>query len=198
MGAGVTVQSAVTSRHDVCASRPEEPLTGTRQRRSSSIEATGRREIHSDSSAIETTREGRGVQENWAVPTGAIQRLRCSFGVGPAFTILFVDDDQHVLAVIAEALSAKGFRVLATDNGYDALRLIAEDYVDVLFTDVVMPGINGIELAKQAKLLNPALKVMLETAYFSRAAEASAIGKLLFKPLRADQIETEIRDLLSA
>jgi two-component system cell cycle response regulator CpdR len=117
--------------------------------------------------------------------------------VRQAFTILFVDDDQPVLTVIAQALSAKGFRVLATDNGDDALRLVAEEHVDVLFTDVVMPDINGIELATRAKLLNPNLKIILETGYFSRAREASAVGKLLFKPLRADQIESEIRDLMA-
>jgi DNA-binding NtrC family response regulator len=111
---------------------------------------------------------------------------------------LFVDDDQPVLAVIAEALSARGFRVLAADNADDALRLLAQEHVDVLFADVVMPGINGIELAKRAKLLRPDLKVLLETGYFSRAAEAKSVATLLFKPLRADQIEVEIRNLLNA
>jgi DNA-binding NtrC family response regulator len=118
--------------------------------------------------------------------------------VGQAFTVLLVDDDQPVLAITAEALSVRGFRVLATDNGYEAMRLLAQEHVDVLIADVVMPDINGIELAKQAKLLRPNIKVMLETGYFSRAEEAKSVGKLLFKPLRADQIEAEIRNLLSA
>jgi two-component SAPR family response regulator len=118
--------------------------------------------------------------------------------VGQALTILFVDDDQLVLAIIAEALSVRGFRVLATDNGNDAMRLLAQEHVDVLFADVVMPDINGIELAKQAKLMRPHLKVLLETGYYSRAEEARSVGKLLFKPLRADQIEAEIRGLLTA
>jgi DNA-binding NtrC family response regulator len=116
--------------------------------------------------------------------------------VGQGFTILFVDDDQPVRAIIAEALSARGFRVLVADNADEALRLLAQEHVDVLFADVVMPGINGIELAKQAKLLRPDLKVLLETGYFSRAVEAKSVATLLFKPLRADQIEAEIRNLL--
>lgn len=102
------------------------------------------------------------------------------------------------MAIIAEALSARGFRVLATDNADEALRLLAKEHVDVLFADVVMPGINGIELARQAKLLRPKLKVLLETGYFSRAQEARSVATLLFKPLRADQIEAEIRSLLDA
>ena len=97
---------------------------------------------------------------------------------------------------MAAALSARGFRVVAADNGDEALRLLAQEPVDVLLTDIVMPDMNGIELAKRAKLVRPDLKVLLETGYFSRAAEAKSVGKLLFKPLRADQIESEIRSLL--
>jgi DNA-binding NtrC family response regulator len=121
-----------------------------------------------------------------------------SHRVGQVFTILFVDDDPPVLAVITEALSARGFRVLATDNGEAAMHLLAQEHVDVLFADVVMPDINGIELAKQAKLVRSDLKVLLETGYYSRAEEARSVGKLVFKPLRADQIEAEIRGLLNA
>ena len=124
--------------------------------------------------------------------------LRCYWRVTRALTILFVDDDRPVLRIIAEALSAKGFRVLATDNGAEALRLLAREPVDVLFADIVMPDMNGIELAKRAKLARPNLKVLLQTGYFSRAAEARSVGKLLFKPLRVDQIESEIRLLLPA
>jgi CheY-like chemotaxis protein len=47
--------------------------------------------------------------------------------VEQSFTILFVDDDHTVLSIIAEALSAKGFRMLATDNGYEAMRLLAQE-----------------------------------------------------------------------
>jgi DNA-binding NtrC family response regulator len=117
--------------------------------------------------------------------------------VEQSVTILFVDDDRKVLDIIAEALSARGFRMLATDNGYEAMRLLAQEHVDVLFADVVMPGLNGIELAKQAQLLRPDLRIILATGYLSRAAEARSVAKLLFKPLRADHIEAEIRNLLN-
>ena len=118
--------------------------------------------------------------------------------MGQALTILFVEDDRHVRIVITEALWRRGFRMLATDNAYEAMRLLAQEHVDVLFADVVMPDLNGIELAKQALLLHPDLKIMLATGYYSRAAEAKSVAKLLFKPLRADLIEAEIRNLLNA
>ena len=122
-------------------------------------------------------------------------------------TILFVDDDRQVLRVMAEALTLKGFRVLTTDDGYEAMRLLAQEDVDVLFTDIVMPDVDGLQLVKHAKLLRPGLRVMLATGFGtlirasgfgSRANEAASLGKLLYKPLRADQIEDEIRALLAA
>src|SRR5258708_25934212 len=123
--------------------------------------------------------------------------LRCYRSVGQSFTILFVDDDRQVLAIIAEALSARGFRMLATDNADEAMRLLAQEHVDVLFAAVVMPGLNGLELAKQAQLFRPALSIIWATSYLSRPADARSVAKLLFKPLRADQIEIEIRNLLN-
>lgn len=114
------------------------------------------------------------------------------------FTILLVEDDSAIRAVLADALSSRGFRVLATENGNEAMRLLAQERVDVLFADVVMPGLNGIELAKQAKLMQPGIRVLLATGYLSRAQEAQSVAKLLYKPLRPDQIETEIRALLDS
>ncbi len=99
---------------------------------------------------------------------------------------------------VAQALWSRGFRVLVTENGYEAMRLLAQEHVDVLFADIVMPGLDGIELVKQARLLHPELKVILTTGYLSRAAEGMSVAKLLFKPMRADQIEAEIRNLLNA
>lgn len=138
------------------------------------------------------------LEKNDRFTLGARGSLRRYRRVTRALTILFVDDDRPVLRIISEALSAKGFRVLATDNGDEALRLLVREPVDLLFADIVMPDMNGIELAKRAKLMRPNLKVLLQTGYFSRAAEAKALGKLLFKPLRVDQIESEIRSLLHA
>src|SRR5690348_6377873 len=99
------------------------------------------------------------------------------------YTILFVEDDTLVRESTAQLLTARGFRLLVAENAYEALQIIAEQHVDVLFTDVVMHGIDGIALAKQAKLHQPDLKVMFMTAYYSRATEAMRMGKLLFKPV---------------
>lgn len=113
------------------------------------------------------------------------------------YTILFVEDDSTVRDSTAQLLATRGFRMLVADNAFEALRLLAQNRVDVLFTDIVMPDLNGIELAKQAKQLQPDLKTMFMTGYYSRAREAAEIGRLLFKPLRGLEIERELADLLA-
>lgn len=117
--------------------------------------------------------------------------------MGQTLTILFVDDDRQIRRVVAEALAARGFRVLTTDDGYEAMRLLAQEHVDVLFADLVMPEIDGVQLVMQAKLFRPNLHVIMATGYASKAKEAELLGKLLYKPLRADQIEAEIRQLMA-
>jgi DNA-binding NtrC family response regulator len=113
-----------------------------------------------------------------------------------AFTILYVEDDVLIRDPFVELLSLKGFHILPAEDGHAALRILAEEHVDVLFTDVVMPGLSGIELAKQARRLQPHLKVIFATGHAVRAQEAAQIGKLLIKPFRAQQIEVELRELL--
>ena len=113
-------------------------------------------------------------------------------------TILFVEDDHPVRESTAQLLAAKGFRMLVARNAFEALYLLSENHVDVLFTDIVMAAMNGIELAKQASRRQPDLKVMFMTGYYSRASEAAAIGRLLFKPVRGAELEHDLGELLRA
>jgi two-component system, cell cycle response regulator CpdR len=113
-------------------------------------------------------------------------------------TILFVEDDEGVRRSTAEVLAAHGFRMLVADSAKEALRLLAREKVDILFADIVMPGLNGIELARRAKHHHPGIKTILMTAYYSRAAEAQELAdKLLFKPLRGPEIIAELDALLA-
>lgn len=116
--------------------------------------------------------------------------------VAQAFTVLIVDDDPLVRGSVVAIIEAKGFRVLAAESAVEAMRILAQKHVDVLFTDIVMPGPDGIELARAAKGLQPGIQIMFSTGYFSRAAEALRVGKLLTKPMRAAQIETALREVL--
>jgi YesN/AraC family two-component response regulator len=108
------------------------------------------------------------------------------------FTVLIVDDDDLVRGTLIGIVEAKGLRVLAAKSAVEAMRIIAREQVDVLFTDIVMPDQTGIELAREAKKLRPDIQVMFTTGYFSRAKAASELGTLLFKPMRAHEIEAEL------
>jgi two-component system, cell cycle response regulator CpdR len=114
------------------------------------------------------------------------------------FTVLFVEDDDGVRESVAELLAARGFRMLVAHDAREALRLLAENRVDALFTDIVMPGIDGVDLARQARRLHPELKVLFMTGYSARAPEAMTLAKLLYKPLRSAEIEVELRMLLAS
>src|SRR5262249_4150884 len=84
----------------------------------------------------------------------------------------------------------------AAESAMAATRILAQKHVDVLFTDIVMPGADGIELAKQAKKLQRGIQIIFSTGYFSRVADALRVGKLLTKPMRAAQIETALQEVL--
>jgi len=112
-----------------------------------------------------------------------------------ARTVLFVDDDDLVRDVVSKIIEGNGLRALAANSAAEAISIIVQQPVDVLFTDIVMPERDGIELAKQAKKLRPDIKLMFITGYVARAADATLLGPLLFKPLRAHQIEAALNDL---
>jgi two-component system, cell cycle response regulator CpdR len=114
-----------------------------------------------------------------------------------AFTILLVDDDDLVRAPLAALLKLHGVRVLTATSAIEAIRILGQERADVLFTDIVMPDQDGIELAKHAKALQPHLRIMFATGYFSRAASAEQVGKLLFKPLRAEEVEAALKAVLA-
>jgi DNA-binding MarR family transcriptional regulator/CheY-like chemotaxis protein len=114
------------------------------------------------------------------------------------FTILFVDDESDIRDSIAALLASRGFRVLAAPAAGEALQLLQEHHIDALFTDIVMPDVNGLELAREARRRRPDLKVLFMTGYSGLADEAERLGPLLYKPARSTQIEFELRKLLAA
>jgi CheY-like chemotaxis protein len=110
-------------------------------------------------------------------------------------TILVVDDDPLVLDYASNVLKDSGYTVLTAANGAAALLLLGDDaQIDLLFTDVVMPGLNGVELARQAVQERPELKVLFTSGY---AADGMPAGRLLKKPYRPRQLAGEVADMLA-
>lgn len=114
------------------------------------------------------------------------------------YTILVVEDEMALRDFVLELLSSKGFTVLGAADGFEAVRILAERTVDLMFTDIGMPGISGFQLAQQAKLMRPALKMLYATGYAQEEARQTLRhGKLVRKPLRAAEILSEIRATLA-
>jgi ATP-dependent Lon protease len=118
--------------------------------------------------------------------------------MAPLPTVLVVDDEQHLREYMMELLFSHGFRALGAATPYHALALIAAEDVDVLLTDIVMPGKTGVDLATEVKRLRPATKVLFITGYAERSTEQAAmrLGKTLLKPVRGPEIIREVTALL--
>ena len=99
-------------------------------------------------------------------------------------TVLVVDDEPMVRAVAVDLFDTLGLTVFEANDGKEALELLRglED-IDVLFTDVRMPGMDGIELARHAQQIRPDVKVVLTSGYMGEVAEAPDLP-LVPKPWR--------------
>ena len=116
-------------------------------------------------------------------------------------TVLVVEDDPDVREFAAHALRARGYSVLEAENAEAGLKTLDEvATIDVLFTDVVMPGMNGIELARAAVSRRPDLKIVVTSGYAARNLEQPPIPEpihFLRKPYRADELGAAIRDVFA-
>ncbi len=119
-------------------------------------------------------------------------------------TILLVEDEDQVRAVTLLALEQRGYRVLATENSDEALRVAAaHEEIDLLLTDVVMPGMGGRELAARLLRRHPGLRVLLMSGYAKEhPGEVGSIQPMpldvLQKPFTPEQIANEVRRVLDA
>ena len=95
-----------------------------------------------------------------------------------SYSILIVDDEALTLRTIGRALDGEGFEVLLASSGEEALKTIADQQPDFALLDVVLPGINGIEVLRQAKTLSPSTVFVMMSAYhmIDRAVEAMKLG----------------------
>ena len=109
--------------------------------------------------------------------------------------ILLVDDDVLLLALTAELLSGLGYGVRTARDGNEALTILENRHaVDLLVTDVQMPGLHGFELARRAKALKPTLAVLYCTGHPEAVADemGPALGLILSKPISAERLHREI------
>jgi CheY-like chemotaxis protein len=109
-------------------------------------------------------------------------------------TVLVVDDDRTLRALMTRTLSAKGYRVVEASDGIEALdRLAADPEIELVVTDIVMPRMNGVELAQQLAASARA-RLLFVSAYGKDYTELPA--SLLEKPFSIDALVAEVDRLL--
>jgi CheY-like chemotaxis protein len=116
-------------------------------------------------------------------------------------TILLVDDEPVVLALCQTVLRSGGYNVLSANNGQDALRLLQDSptSVDLALLDVMMPGMNGVELATRILERNPAIKIVLMSGFAPKEI-ASVVGDnphgIIWKPFKTESLLRMIENAL--
>ncbi len=116
--------------------------------------------------------------------------------------ILLAEDDESMRLFLAKALRRAGHDVADVGDGLDAMVVLGEAPVDLLLADVVMPGLDGIELARQAAKEQPGIKVMFITGFAAvalRAREETPKGtRILSKPFHLRELVDQVNGILEA
>ncbi len=115
-------------------------------------------------------------------------------------SILVVDDERAIQDTLAWCLRTDGHEVLTAGSGEEALAIMAGQDFDVVISDIIMPGVSGIELLRKARALQPRTPVVLITAFATvqTAVEALREGAsdYVIKPLKFDDLRLRVRRLL--
>ncbi len=118
-------------------------------------------------------------------------------------TVLVVDDEQAILHAVQDALSVNGYKVFAVGDALAALGIFKRlaNEIDLVITDIVMPGLNGKELIGRIKAVNPDVKVLAISGYTKYVAPKDEIGEIngfLQKPFESYYLLSVVRRILDA
>ena len=117
----------------------------------------------------------------------------------PAFQILLAEDDEAMRVYLERALRQAGYGVDAVDRGTDAIPLLEENHYDLLLSDIVMPEMDGIELAQRCNEISPSTKVMFITGFAAvtlKASREQPHAKVLSKPFHLRDLVMEVERVL--
>lgn len=110
--------------------------------------------------------------------------------------ILLAEDDDAMRTYLARALGTAGYDVVAVDRGTKALPLLESSRFDLLLSDIVMPEMDGIELAQRCAEISPGTKVMFITGFAAvslRASREAPHAKVLSKPFHLRDLVLEVQ-----
>ena len=114
--------------------------------------------------------------------------------------ILIVDDDASQTRTISLILKRKGYEVATAKDGFEAIERVRERPFDVIFMDIKMPVMNGVEAYKEIKKIRPEAVVMMMTAYaveeLIQEALREGVGGVLYKPIDIESVTALIDDAM--
>ena len=120
----------------------------------------------------------------------------------PLTRILLAEDDDSLRAFLARALERAGYEVRSCADGDEAIEALGDGPYDLLLTDIVMPGVDGIEVAREAAARMPALRIMFITGFaavaLSPGNRAPQGAKVLSKPVHLREIVAEVERMIAA
>ena len=120
----------------------------------------------------------------------------------PTMKILLAEDDNDMRRFLVKALQNAGYDVASFDNGLSAYNRLREEPFELLLTDIVMPEMDGIELARRATELDPDIKVMFITGFAAVAlnpdSQAPKDAKMLSKPFHLRDLVNEVEKMMAA
>lgn len=148
---------------------------------------------------------GKGTTIRLSLPCAAAERTAQAVSEGPASAqampsgrVLLVDDNESVGAFAEGLLTEMGCQVVRARNGAEALALLARQSVDVVFSDIVMPGMSGIELADAVASRYPAIPIVLTTGFSDELLLHGASHlPVLFKPYSVDSVAEALTKALA-
>jgi two-component system, cell cycle response regulator CpdR len=114
--------------------------------------------------------------------------------------ILLAEDEQAMREYLVRALEKSGYYVVAVDRGTEAAPLLETDDFDLLLTDIVMPEMDGIELARHCSKVSPRTQVMFITGFSGvalRAGESIPHAKILSKPFHLKDLVLEVERMFN-
>ena len=116
--------------------------------------------------------------------------------------ILLAEDDDSMRGFLERALAKAGYEVIAFDNGRDAFEKLEREPFDLLLTDIVMPLMDGIELARRASDIDTDLKIMFITGFaavtLNTDTQAPKSARVLSKPFHLKELVGEVERLLAS
>jgi two-component system cell cycle response regulator CpdR len=119
----------------------------------------------------------------------------------PAKRILLAEDDDSMRGFLERALAKAGYEVIAFANGMEAFERLREEPFSLLLTDIVMPQMDGIELARRASELDPDIKIMFITGFAAVTLNTNSRppkdARVLSKPFHLKDLVREIDRLLA-